>query len=65
MNIDPNKLIWIEHYPEKNRKETFDLVEFELKGTQFSNPKWRTIKKSDLTNYGVDYEESIKDQWQA
>jgi len=61
--IDPERLIWIEHYPPVDRHEAFDLVHFNLIGSQFSDPKWTRIAKSDLPKYNVNYNVSIKDQW--
>ena len=57
--IDPSKLIWIEHYPErgewKDYDESYDLVQFNLEGGNpffpndskgvLSNPRWTPITK--------------------
>jgi len=49
-NIRPEKLIWIEHYPERGSKydpflESFDLVSFEWTGKEYCRPSWKGITK--------------------
>ena len=50
-NIEPDSLIWIEHYParpEIGEHETYDLISFKWNGTRYINPEWYHIKKSML-----------------
>jgi hypothetical protein len=51
--IDPKKLFFIEHNPDRQSKldfykETFDAVEFDLDGDRFVNPQWRRISKKEV-----------------
>lgn len=47
-NIDPERLIWVEHYPRQDTRakegtaigEEYDLVFFEWDGEQFRHPAW-------------------------
>jgi len=51
--IDPQRMLWIEYYPEHtygvdNRhviSEKFDIVEFEWHGDKAIQPKWRALKQ--------------------
>ena len=52
-NIDPLKLIFIVHTPEKDTKlefnrETFFQVKFDLENNKFVNPDWIQLKKDDV-----------------
>jgi len=42
LSIDPNRLVWIEHYPAESvrEKDTFDLVQFTRRGDKFALPRW-------------------------
>ena len=51
--IDPAKMVFIEHTPDKKSKlefykETFDIVEFDLEEQKFSNPKWNRVAKEEV-----------------
>ena len=53
VKIDPSKMIFIEHNPDRQSKldfykETFDIVEFERDGNLFTNPRWRRISKKEV-----------------
>ena len=51
-NIDPHRMLWIEHYPENKYgvedvhviPEKFDAVEFTWHRDKAIQPKWRTLK---------------------
>lgn len=50
--IEHEKLIFIEHSPDRNSnleflKETFDIVNFEWDGVRFINPSWKRIAKEE------------------
>jgi len=52
-NIDPRKIVFIEHNPEMSPtlsfyQETFDRVEFTWDGEEFSNPKWIRLNLKDV-----------------
>jgi hypothetical protein len=52
-NIDPNKLIFIEHNPDRKSsleffKETFDIVNLEWDGVKFINPLWKRITRQEV-----------------
>lgn len=50
-NIDPQRMIWIEYYPQseygkrviRTIQERFDSVEFTWKGDKAINPRWRPL----------------------
>ena len=51
--IDHNKLIFIEHTPQKNTKlsfnqESFFQVSFDLVNDKFDNPKWKELTKEEV-----------------
>lgn len=55
--LDPERLVWIEHYPERlagdnyghqSEPATFDAVTFTWDGQQFSNPQWRPLAPAEL-----------------
>lgn len=51
--IDFSKLKFIERNPDRKSnldfyKETFDLVEFEVDGSQLSKPKWKRLMKDEF-----------------
>jgi hypothetical protein len=53
--IDPEKLILIEHNPDRKSsleffKETFDKVNLDWDGTKFMNPVWERISKEQVFN---------------
>ncbi len=53
--IAPDKLIFIEHTPDKGSKlafynETFYKVDFEWDGDKFINPNWKKISKDTVEN---------------
>lgn len=46
--LDPAKLVFIEHNPDRGSKldhykESFDLVRFRMDGSRFSDPEWERI----------------------
>ncbi len=51
-DIEPNRMLWIEYYPENSYgvdsehviPEKFDAVEFTWHGGKAIQPKWRTLK---------------------
>ncbi|MGB3298592.1 MAG: hypothetical protein WBA76_10015 [Phormidesmis sp.] len=46
--IEPQKLIWIEHYPEEpTHEETFDRVTFSFDSGRLADPQWRRIAKEE------------------
>ena len=52
-NIPSEKLIFIEHNPDRNSKldfykQTFDAVEFTWDGEKLTDPKWRRISKEEM-----------------
>lgn len=46
-NLDPQRMLYIEHYPEAQRPqpygESYDLVTFTWDGNQARNPEWRHL----------------------
>ena len=47
--IDPQSLLYIEHYPKcGNLDENFSLVTFEIRTGVFCNPKWESISKAEV-----------------
>ena len=53
--IEPEKLILIEHNPDRKSsleffKETFDMVSFEWDGEKLINPSWKRITKEEVDN---------------
>ena len=66
--IDKENLIWIEHYPARGLgemfAESFDLVEFDLEGGKFRNPRWKRITKEEarsLLEKGASANDNHKD----
>ncbi|MFH0867480.1 MAG: hypothetical protein V1904_14905 [Bacteroidota bacterium] len=54
-NIDPQKLVFIEHTPDRGSKlscydETFFMVHFDWDGTKFVNPRWEEKTKAEVDN---------------
>lgn len=52
-NIEPEKLLYIEHTPNMNSKlsfynETFFRVDFEIHGGEFSLPKWEKMTREQM-----------------
>jgi len=52
-NIDPKKLVFIEHTPDRGSKlafydETFFIVHFDWDGTKFGNPQWEEKTKAEI-----------------
>ena len=52
-NINYNKLIYIEHTPNKKTKlsfnhESFFKVSFEITEEKFNNPKWKELSKEEV-----------------
>ena len=47
--IEPQKLIWIEHYPEAPdcSEESFDRVQFTFTLGALSDPRWKRISKDE------------------
>ena len=45
---DPEKIVWIEHYPERGFPETFDAIDFVYDGRvkEFKNPEWFHLGES-------------------
>ena len=53
--IDPGKLIFIVHIPDRKSKlefykETFDLVRFDIENGHLINPVWNRIPKEEVDN---------------
>ena len=53
LNIDSNKLVFIEHNPDRHSKldfyeETFDIVEFRWENDHFVEPVWRRVSKKEV-----------------
>ena len=53
LNIDPAKLLFIEHNPDVHSRldfyrETFDIVTFQRDGDRFTQPKWKRITKEEV-----------------
>ena len=50
--VDPKRLIWIEHYPERGVPESWDVVSFgEITGDgKFSGPVWTRLPKDQFEN---------------
>ena len=53
--IDYNKLIYIEHTPDKKTKlsfnqETFYKVNFQIENDIFDNPSWEKLTKEEVNN---------------
>ncbi len=51
--LDPEKLVFIEHTPDKgskleNYRETFDRVIFKWDGKNFSDPDWEPMTRSEV-----------------
>jgi len=54
-NIEPAKLLFIEHTPDRGSKldfynETFFRVDFEWNGTKFVNPLWHRLSLNEVKN---------------
>lgn len=52
-NIDPEKVIFIEHTPDKKSKlnfnnETFFQVDFKFDGNKFVDPDWTELNREDV-----------------
>ncbi len=53
LDIDPKKMLFIEHNPDRKSKldfykETFDVVEFRWEAEHFTNPVWSRISKEEV-----------------
>ncbi|MCD4729375.1 MAG: hypothetical protein K8R74_02160 [Bacteroidales bacterium] len=53
--IDPGKLIFIVHIPDRKSKlefykETFDMVRFDIENGRLINPVWNRIPKEEVDN---------------
>ena len=52
-DVKPDRLVWIEHYPERpiskreSFKESFDLVNFTRNDDQFLSPRWSPLDKAE------------------
>lgn len=60
-NIDPEKLIWVEHYFSSValKQETFDIVEFTfLENGECVKPKWRRSTEAEFEKYKTIYKTS-------
>ncbi len=58
--IDPQKLVFIEHLPDRKSnleflQETFHLVSFEWSGDKFINSSWAKISKEEVDNLIAKY----------
>ena len=54
-NIEPDKLIFIEHTPDRGSKldfynETFFRVNLEWNGTKFVHPVWQQLSQNEVEN---------------
>jgi hypothetical protein len=52
-NLDPSKLVFIEHTPDRgskleNYRETFDRVIFQWDGKKFSDPDWEELTREQV-----------------
>lgn len=52
-SLDPHKLIFIEHCPDRGSKldhykETFDIVRFSLEGARFTDPEWERVGREKV-----------------
>ena len=52
-SLDPDKLIFIEHCPDRGSKhehyrQTFDRVRFRYEGSCFKDPEWERISRQDV-----------------
>jgi hypothetical protein len=52
-DLDPGKLLFIEHCPDRGSRlehyrESFDIVRFRWDGTCFNDPEWESVKKQDV-----------------
>jgi len=51
-NLDPMRLLFVEHYPESQRPkpygESFDLVTFTWDGSTARNPDWRNLPNDEF-----------------
>ena len=61
-NIDPHRLVWIEHYNsesyrQRSREETYDLVSFSsinpVAAVIFDDPDWKPMTAADWENLGL------------
>ena len=53
LNIDPGKLLFIEHNPDIHSRldfyrETFDIVTFQWENDHFTNPHWNRISREEV-----------------
>lgn len=49
LRIDPDKLIWIEHYPESfGLRKPYSVVSFDYVQGKFHNPKWKDITTKEF-----------------
>src|SRR5512137_1888186 len=53
--LDPDKLLFIEHTPDKgskleNYREMFDRVIFDWDGKHFSNPDWKAMTRQEVVD---------------
>lgn len=51
--LDPRKLVFIEHCPDRGSKldfydETFDIVDLAFDGERFSDPRWRRVSRAEV-----------------
>lgn len=57
--IDPNELVWIEHYPVREKiEETFDIVTFTVNEYgKVSGPQWRRLKENEIKDLQEKFKE--------
>ena len=49
--IEPNRLVWVEHYPARDSEpENYSLLSLEWNGAAFTNRAWRHINRSQIEN---------------
>lgn len=42
-NLNPDKIVWIEHYANPNEPQDFSLVELSWTGHKFTRPIWESL----------------------
>jgi hypothetical protein len=52
-SLDPDKLLFIEHNPDRGSKldhyqESFDIVHFQRNGGRFSDPEWERVTRDRI-----------------
>jgi hypothetical protein len=51
-NLNPDRIVIIEHYDDLGEEESFDLVKLERrKDGTFTNPTWKRISRAEVENW--------------